>query len=137
MIRIDFEKLEIRSDQSYWFSDSPFTGIAVFRRGDGSIESEVEFSDGVQQGFFRDLDLNGQVLQEGTIRNGVYQGDLISYGADGVVRKLESYDSGVCKSIKEWSKTGELKREESLPSEDWKTGLLEMFKASGTTPAQD
>lgn len=32
MMKIDFEKLQLRSDQSYWLSDAPFTGTAIYRR---------------------------------------------------------------------------------------------------------
>ncbi|MEM1181529.1 MAG: hypothetical protein AAGM22_24510 [Acidobacteriota bacterium] len=125
-MRTNFDNLELKTDQSYWYGDRPFTGTAVFERDDGTLESEVEYREGVQEGAFRDWDENGFLITEGVIRNGVNHGDQKTWYSNGSLKSIESYQFGIKTSHREWSEGGELVRDDKLEE----TELLRSFRAA-------
>ncbi|QDU82825.1 hypothetical protein Pla110_45880 [Polystyrenella longa] len=42
-MKVNFKQLEVASDQTHWYDGKPFDVIAVYRREDGTLESEEMF----------------------------------------------------------------------------------------------
>ena len=73
VVSVDHSELELYDDQSYWYKDKPFTGLAKHYRDDGSLESEVSYVDGVQEGVYRDWNTQGKLVEEGYITPGTVE----------------------------------------------------------------
>ena len=127
-MKAEFDALAIQADQSYWLDGKPFTGIAVCRRTDGTIESEVSFVDGIQSGSVIDWYPNDQMAFQGTIRNGVYHGECKTWNPNGCLVKVEIYEYGICISKKEYSASGQLFSEFQITPADPNFALLELHR---------
>jgi antitoxin component YwqK of YwqJK toxin-antitoxin module len=128
---VEFDSLEPHEDY-YCLLGKPFNGTAVYRRPDGTIESEVSFVDGVQSGIFTDLFPNGQLAAQGVIRNGVYHGEYKTWDADGTLLKTETYEFGIRTSKTEYGPNGEELSKEEITREDPNYALLELFRGQAS-----
>lgn len=128
IMRVEFESLELRDDQSYWHAGRPFKGIAVYRRTDGTIESEATFVDGVQSGSFTDFHQGGSPSCHGTIRNGVYHGELSYLDRVGKLMKREVYEYGICTMRKEYDASGNVVSEYDIPNDHPNAVLLALHR---------
>lgn len=106
--KIDAERLEVTGDQAYLFDGMLFNGIAVHYREDGSIESEVEFRDGIQNGVIRNWDVNGKLIFQGETKNGAFHGNCRTWDVDGRLIQEDKYEYGIRVSRKRWSENGDV-----------------------------
>lgn len=127
-MRVDFDDLELRSDQSYWYKGDPFEGIAFYLRTDGTIESEVAFVDGVQWGLFTDFHPNGSPSRHGNIKNGVFHGEFTYFDGNGKMSKKEFYEHGILLSSKDFDSSGNVVAEYSLPPDHPNVDLLAIYR---------
>lgn len=127
-MRVDFDDLEIRLDQSYWYKGDPFEGVAFYRGDDGTIESEVAFVDGVQWGAFTDFHPDGTPSCHGNIKHCVYHGEFTYFDQSGKLSKKETYEYGILLSSKDFDASGNVVAEYSLPPDHPNTGLLAIYR---------
>lgn len=123
-MRVDFEELELANDQSYWYDSQPFDGTALYRRDDGTIESEVTFEAGIQSGPFSDFHPDGHIACEGTFQFGVYHGQLRYWNNYGNLTKAEEYEFGICISRQEYDQTGTVVSEYKIDPNDPNAAIL-------------
>ena len=95
-MEVDWDDLVIETDQTRSFEGQPFSGQAVVRRPDGSIESRVAFEDGFMCGPFSDYYAGGQVECRGNMRYDAYEGEIEYFTVEGILQKSETYERGVC-----------------------------------------
>ncbi|MDY6993954.1 MAG: hypothetical protein SVR94_15305, partial [Pseudomonadota bacterium] len=73
---INGSELQFDNDQIAIINGDPFTGLAFYYRDDGTIESEVDYVQGIQEGVIRDFDELGNVISESEVKNGAYHGQV-------------------------------------------------------------
>jgi hypothetical protein len=110
--------LSFSEDQTCTYQGVPFTGVAVFYRANGTPESEVEYSDGMQNGSVRDWSETGVLVLEAEVKNGAYHG-LVRYFSDsGHPLREEDYEFGICTARRESQEGGGMRETFSLASSD-------------------
>ncbi|GAB5445127.1 MAG: hypothetical protein Fues2KO_54760 [Fuerstiella sp.] len=127
-MKVNFEQLEVSSDQSYWHDGKPFSGVAVYRREDGTLESEVMFEDGTQSGPFSDFHSDGRIACAGVIQNGVNHGDFKYWDRNGRLTKTESYEFGICTSRQEYDEAGNVISDYTIAEDDSNAALLAAYR---------
>ena len=116
-IIIDHSELELYDDQSYWYLGKPFSGIARFHREDGSLESEVSYENGVQEGLYRDWNGEGRLVEEGNVHLGTFHGKVSKWFANGQLKSVEIFKFGVCIEATRWNEDGLEQEHYELPSD--------------------
>lgn len=127
-MRVDFDLLEIKADQSYWYKGNPFEGIAFYLRTDGTIESEVSFYDGVQWGPFTDFHPDGSPSCHGNIMYCVYHGEFTYFDQNGKLSKKEFYEYGILLSSKDFDTAGNVVAEYSIPPDHPNLEVLAIYR---------
>ena len=131
---IDHSELELYDDQSYWYKDKPFTGLAKHYRDDGSLESEVSYEDGVQEGVYRDWNTQGKLVEEGYIHLGTFHGKVSKWFDNGQLKSVEIYKFGICVETTEWNEQGLELAHSELASDDPKWETILIREESDITP---
>ena len=120
--------LSFSEDQTCIYQGVPFTGVAVFYRANGTPESEVEYSDGIQNGSVRDWSESGVLVLEAEVKNGSYHG-LIRYFSDsGHLLREEDYEFGICTARREPQEVGGMRKTFSLDSSDKAFRVLQAMR---------
>lgn len=123
--------LAFGEDQTCIYRGFPFTGTAVFYRTDGTLESEVEYLDGVQNGLVRDWNEASVLVLEAEVKNGAYHGRVRHFSDSGHLLREDGYEFGICIARWESLENGGLRKMFSLDSSDEAFKVLQAMRKAG------
>jgi hypothetical protein len=127
-LTVNGKDLSFRDDQTCIYQGVPFTGVAVFCRANGTLESEVEYSDGMQNGLVRDWSETGFLVIEAEVKNGAYHG-LVRYFSDsGHPLREEDYEFGICTAKRVSLEAGGMRKTFSLTASDEAFRVLQAMR---------
>ena len=86
---IDISKLVERNDSAF-YQDKPFTGIAVIKSANGNLVMETTYKNGLPNGLETTYYDNGTKRTEAMMKNGKYNGKVKHYYPSGQI-KSSSY----------------------------------------------
>ena len=108
MERVPPEHLEYTPDGDYLYHGIPFTGFTVRRYADGSLESEVEYRDGMLWGVSKVWLPCGQLVDEEEYRWGLLHGRRREWHDNGNLAADETYELGIRLRGKQWDEESQL-----------------------------
>jgi antitoxin component YwqK of YwqJK toxin-antitoxin module len=122
MRRINADDIELGNDYVYRLDGKPFTGIGFELNDDGQLLSEIEFENGLKNGFSREWAIDGTLVSEHEYRNNTRHGHQVEW-ADGKLHIEEVFEYGICVNRKEWDH-GKLVKEFVIDQSDPQFMLL-------------
>lgn len=108
---VNYDDLVFSDDHLYLFKGVAFSGLARELNEDGSVGSELEFSEGKQHGFARSFFGDGRLKHEIRYRCGLRHGTEKHWYADGKLREHREFRFDVMMESREWSVDGSLTAE--------------------------
>ncbi len=128
MNRVNTDDIEFTNDYTYLWQGVLFTGIGFELGQDGTLISEMEFSDGIQFGKTRTYHPNGLVNVETDIKYGVCDGFVREWDVTGILVCEEEFEKGICLKRKEREWKGELVQTYELTEADPQYEMLLLFR---------
>ncbi len=114
MNKIDYNLLEINEDLIYFFQNTPFMGVAYELWENDKLRSEVEFVNGIENGWHKEWYRNGNLKMEMFLKNAVLHGEKKEWYENGQLKSELTGEFGIVLSSKKWNKEGKLVEEYNL-----------------------
>jgi antitoxin component YwqK of YwqJK toxin-antitoxin module len=118
MLIVDDDELFVLEDGTIEWKDRPFTGIAKEFRSDGSVVSEIEYVNGVQQGAARHYHPSGKLYSEDWFVGNSRNGPSHEWNEAGSLVLDAMYEHGILIREKRWNDEGELIEEYAISEND-------------------
>lgn len=103
--RIDYDELEL-DDQLASLDGVPYTGIVYSRRGDGSIESEGAYRDGLPDGIQEERYPDGSIERRWIAVRGQGSREAWSWYRNGQMRSHRRNGDGGPAEVRAWDQEG-------------------------------
>ena len=81
---------------AYLFDGIPFSGFAIETFPDGTLQTQISFMHGREDGVTRRCHPNGQLESEKSFRNGQPHGRHREWRADGTLKAQSAWSEGTC-----------------------------------------
>ena len=108
-----FDKLQLSEDGAIaHFEGQPFTGMATSSYPNGEIATEISYANGMRHGVETRYHENGIKRFEGRFEKNQLVGIFEEWYPNGKKRSEVLWQDGKRVSIREWSETGEILRDE-------------------------
>lgn len=111
--RVDFDELELVVRDGYYlfWKGQPFTGFALERFPDGTLQSEVYHVDGIEHGPSRQWYPWGKLMEEKNLWNGGLHGYERTWDEQGRLISERIGEFGIAISEKRWNEQGRLMKD--------------------------
>ena len=105
-----------------------FTGVAIERWPNGQLASQLNFVDGIEDGWVRGWYENGAPKSETLYRSGRVVGVRREWHSNGQLKLEEEIEHGTRVWGKEWSETGDLVKDFVLPENHPEYKMLQRMR---------
>jgi antitoxin component YwqK of YwqJK toxin-antitoxin module len=105
-----------------------FTGTAVRRWPNGQLRVQMNFVDGIEDGWVRGWHENGVARSETFYRRGRVVGVRRGWYSNSQLKLEEEIEHGSCVWGKEWSETGDLVKDYVLPKDHPEYKMLQRMR---------
>lgn len=117
MQEVDFDSLEHDDDGRMLHQGHLFTGTAVRRWPNGQLRVQMNYVDGIEDGWVRGWHENGVLRAETFYRTGGVFGVSREWYSNGQLKLEEEIERGIRLWAKAWTENGELVKDYVLPEE--------------------
>lgn len=128
-MRINEDSLIIQPDQTTYYNEKLYTGVAYELHSNGNIKSEVEYLNGIEHGFSKKWNADGVLIYHGRLFKGVPHGKVTEKYDDGKIKSSASYEYGIELNYKLWSKDGLLEDERCIQPDSIHDRLLKDLRS--------
>lgn len=128
MIRVNADEIELGDDYVYRLEGKPFTGIGFELNNADQLLSEIEFENGMKNGFSREWSRDGALVFEHEYKNNTRHGRQAEW-EDGELQTEEEFEHGICVRRKTWSE-GKIVNEFVIDEVDPQFKLLESLRVA-------
>ena len=112
-LRVNADLLEF-DDYVVYYEGKPFSGVAVEKRPNGELWSEVTYRFGVEDGPAKEWFENGKLRSVSNAKLGVTDGLSQEWFDNGVLKCEKQIELGYCTRSREWDESGNLIKEFKL-----------------------
>jgi len=129
MTRVKFDDLEMSCCALMLHNGEPFTGVAFALDRNGHVVEEAECVDGMMDGIVRQWSADGVLVMEENIVFNMLHGSKKRWFHNGNLKSTGEYELGICIRETEFSETGETVRDYSLTESDWHFEILKRYRS--------
>jgi antitoxin component YwqK of YwqJK toxin-antitoxin module len=130
MTRVKFDDLEMSYECGLMLHNGePFTGVAFALDQNGHIIEEAECVDGMMDGIVREWSADGILVMEESLAFNILHGSKKRWFQNGNLKSTGEYELGICIRETEFSETGETVREYALTENDWHFDILKRYRS--------
>jgi antitoxin component YwqK of YwqJK toxin-antitoxin module len=126
--RVNFEALDMDTEQRMVWQGKPFTGTAIELTSDGKIVGELNFVDGVQDGLTREWSLSGRLIAEEAYSDGSKHGYSRHWFDNGQLSSEQLYEYSIKTKEVVWSNDGNLISKWEISENDQTFSILQMLR---------
>ncbi len=126
-MRINHDDLDYTDELIFEWQEKPFTGIA-YELEDDTLQSEISYIDGVQQGITREWYLSGQLKIECLYKNGSLHGYYREWFKNDQMKTDRLYELAVLVRKKDWDVNGVLLEDFEIDEQHQQYSLLEKLR---------
>lgn len=117
MNEVELQSLEHDDDGRMLDHGVLFTGVATERWPNGQLASQLNFVDGIEDGWVRGWYETGTLRSETFYHRGRAVGVRREWYSNGQLKLEEEIEHGACVWRKEWSETGDIVKDFVLPED--------------------